>query len=90
MSIPEIGQRLGVQYVLESGVRRSGNRLRVSARLIETEKGRQIWAQRCDRQLGDIFRCLKMGYAYYHCEKFKEAREAAEVSIKTGPTNLQP
>ena len=55
MSISEIGRRLGVQYVLEGGVRRSGNRLRVSARLSETEKGRQIWAQRYDRQLGDIF-----------------------------------
>lgn len=55
MSIPEIGRRLGVQYVLEGGVRRSGNRLRISARLSETEKGRQIWAQRFDRQLGDIF-----------------------------------
>lgn len=55
LSIPQIGRRLGVQYVLEGGVRRSGIRLRVSARLSETEKGRQIWAQRYDRQLGDIF-----------------------------------
>jgi adenylate cyclase len=55
MSIPEIGRRLGVQYVLEGGVRRSGNRLRISAKLSETGKGRQIWAQRYDRQLGDIF-----------------------------------
>lgn len=55
MSIPEIGRRLGVQYVLEGGVRRSGNRLRTSARLSETAKGRQIWAQRFDRQLGDVF-----------------------------------
>lgn len=55
MSIPEVGRRLGVQYVLEGGVRRSGNRLRISARLSETDKGRQIWAQSFDRQLGDIF-----------------------------------
>ena len=55
MSIPEIGRRLGVQYALEGGVRRSGNRLRVSARLSETGKGRQIWGQRFDCQLGDMF-----------------------------------
>lgn len=55
LSIPEIGRRLGVQYVLEGGVRHSGNRLRITARLSETGKGRQIWAQRFDRQLGDIF-----------------------------------
>lgn len=36
-------------------MRRSGNRLRISARLSETENGRQIWGQRFDRQLGDIF-----------------------------------
>ena len=55
MSVTGIGQRLGVQYVLEGGVRRSGNRLRVTARLSETRQGRQIWAQRFDRELGDIF-----------------------------------
>jgi adenylate cyclase len=55
LTIPEIGRRLGVQYVLEGGVRRSGKRLRISARLSETGNGRQIWAQRFDRQLGDIF-----------------------------------
>jgi adenylate cyclase len=55
MSIPEIGRQLGVQYVLEGGVRRSGKRLRITSRLSETEKGRQIWGQRFDRQLGDIF-----------------------------------
>ena len=55
LSIPELGRRLGVQFVLEGGVRRFGKRLRVTARLSECDKGRQIWAQRFDRQLGDIF-----------------------------------
>ena len=55
ISITEIGSRLGVQYVLEGGVRHSGKRLRITARLSETGKGRQIWAQRFDHQLGDIF-----------------------------------
>jgi adenylate cyclase len=55
MTISEIGRQLGIQYVLEGGVRRSGKRLRISARLSETEQGRQIWGQQFDRQLGDIF-----------------------------------
>ena len=55
ITIPEIGRRLGVQYVLEGGVRHAGNRMRITARLSETGKGRQIWAQRFDHQLGDIF-----------------------------------
>lgn len=55
MPVSEIGHRLGVGYVLEGGVRRSGSRLRISARLSETAQGRPIWAQRFDRHLGDIF-----------------------------------
>ena len=55
ISIAEIGHRLGVKHVLEGGVRRSGNRLRITARLSETDTGRQIWARRFDRQLGEIF-----------------------------------
>jgi TolB-like protein len=43
MSIPEIGCKFGVQYVLEGGVRRPGKRLQILARLSETEQGRQIW-----------------------------------------------
>ena len=55
VSIPDLGRRLGVQYILEGGVRRAGNRLRITARLSETDKGHPIWAQRFDRQLGDVF-----------------------------------
>ena len=55
MATTEVGRRLGVQYVLEGGMRRSGDRLRVTARLSETREGQQVWAQRFDRQLGDIF-----------------------------------
>ncbi len=55
MSTIEIGRQLGVQYVLDGGVRQHGDRLRVTARLCETRQGQQVWAQRFDRQLGDIF-----------------------------------
>lgn len=55
MSIADIGRRLGVQYLLEGGVRSSGDRLRITARLSETDSGRRIWARRFDREWGDIF-----------------------------------
>jgi len=55
ITIPAIGRQLGVRYVLEGGVRRAGKRLRVSARLSETEKGQPVWAHNFDRLLGDIF-----------------------------------
>jgi TolB-like protein len=46
---------LGVRYLLRGSVRRAGNRLRVTAQLIEAENGGQVWAERYDRGVGDIF-----------------------------------
>lgn len=50
-----IGRELGVRYVLEGSVRKSGGQLRVTAQLIDATSGNQIWAQRYDRELADIF-----------------------------------
>jgi adenylate cyclase len=49
------GTRLGVRYVLEGSLRKAGNRIRVTAQLVETATGRSIWAERYDRSLEDIF-----------------------------------
>jgi TolB-like protein/Tfp pilus assembly protein PilF len=46
---------LGVRYLLEGSVRTSGRRLRISSQLIDVETGKHIWAEKYDRQLGDIF-----------------------------------
>ncbi|MBS0657067.1 MAG: protein kinase [Verrucomicrobia bacterium] len=51
----EIGQKLGVRYVLEGSVQRAGGKLRISTRLSETSTGAQVWAQRFDREVGDLF-----------------------------------
>tara|TARA_R110002110_G_scaffold415612_2_gene651728 strand:- start:185422 stop:187176 length:1755 start_codon:yes stop_codon:yes gene_type:complete len=51
----EICRRLGVQHVLEGSVRRAGNRLRINARLIDGKSGGQIWAERFDGDLDDVF-----------------------------------
>ena len=50
-----IAQELGVRYVLEGSVRKSGDRLRITAQLIDAATGNHIWAQRYDRQVADIF-----------------------------------
>jgi len=50
-----IGRELGVRYVLEGSVRRSGTRVRVTGQLIETDTGAHVWANRYDSTLGDIF-----------------------------------
>jgi adenylate cyclase len=53
--VKQVGRELGVRYVLEGGVRKAGNRIRVTAQLVEAETGNHIWAERYDRDLVDIF-----------------------------------
>jgi TolB-like protein/Tfp pilus assembly protein PilF len=53
--IRQIGKVLDVRTVLEGSVRRSGNRIRVTAQLIDTEHGYQLWSERYDRDLIDVF-----------------------------------
>ena len=50
-----VGRELGVRYILEGSVRRAGERVRVTAQLIEAASGNHIWAERYDRSLEDIF-----------------------------------
>ncbi len=50
-----VGREQGVRYVLEGSVRRSGDRLRVTAQLIDATTGHHLWAERYDRNLEDIF-----------------------------------
>lgn len=51
----EIARELGVRYVLEGSVRRSGDRVRISAQLNDVSTGGHLWAERYDRELADIF-----------------------------------
>jgi TolB-like protein/Tfp pilus assembly protein PilF len=51
----QIGRELGVRYVLEGSVQRSGNQVRVNAQLVDTETGAHLWADRFDRDIGDLF-----------------------------------
>ena len=52
----QIGRELGVRYVLEGSVRRSGHRVRVNTQLIDAEADRHVWTERFDRDRGDLFR----------------------------------
>jgi TolB-like protein/class 3 adenylate cyclase/Tfp pilus assembly protein PilF len=54
-NLREIGQRLGVAHVLEGSVQRSGNRVRVTAQLIDARTDTHQWAERFDRDLADVF-----------------------------------
>jgi TolB-like protein/class 3 adenylate cyclase len=55
IDIKQVGRELGVRYVLEGSVRKAGNRVRITAQLIEALDGAHLWADRFDGSLEDIF-----------------------------------
>jgi adenylate cyclase len=55
VNVGKIGQELGVVYVVEGSVRKAGNRVRITAQLIDAATGNHLWAERYDRDLEDIF-----------------------------------
>jgi len=54
-NLPEIAKRLHVNHVLEGSVRKAGNRVRITAQLVEAATGNHVWAEHYDRDLEDIF-----------------------------------
>ena len=55
IDVKQVGQELGVHYLLEGSVRKSGSRVRIAAQLVDAATGHHIWADRYDRDLTDIF-----------------------------------
>jgi adenylate cyclase len=55
VKVQEIGRDLGVRFVLEGSIRKAGNRVRITAQLIDAGSGGHLWAERFDRDLTDIF-----------------------------------
>jgi serine/threonine protein kinase/tetratricopeptide (TPR) repeat protein len=55
VTAPQVGQELKASYVLGGSLRRAGNRLRITAQLVETQSGHTLWAQRYDREMADVF-----------------------------------
>jgi len=55
VEVRRVSEELGVQYVLEGSVQRSGDRIRITAQLIDAISGHHLWSERYDRELKDIF-----------------------------------
>ena len=55
VDIGKMATELGVRYVVEGSIRRAGNRVRITAQLIDAETGHHLWADRYDRELADVF-----------------------------------
>jgi adenylate cyclase len=89
IDVKQIGRELGVRYVLEGSVRRSGKRIRVNVQLIDAEPGNHIWADRYDRELTDVFAVqdeitLAVAGAIGPAVAYAEQRRA----LRKLPTNL--
>ena len=55
VDVRQVGRELGVRYILEGGVRKSGRRVRITAQLVEAATGAHLWADRFDGALEDVF-----------------------------------
>ena len=87
VDVKQVGRELGVRYVLEGSVRKGGNRLRISAQLIEAETGAHLWADRFDGSLEDVFE-LQDQVALSVAGVIEPALQAAEIRRATArPTS---
>jgi adenylate cyclase len=87
VDVMQAAHELGVRYVLQGSIRRSGGRIRVIAKLVDTESGNHVWAERYDRDLADIFVVqdeitaavtLAVGAAITDAEQQRSARKSPE------------
>jgi serine/threonine protein kinase len=84
-----VGERLNVKTVLEGSVRKSGNRVRIMAQLINVADGYHLWSERYDRDLKDIFE-VQDDIAGAIADRLKVALKAGQQpSVKAGTNNLE-
>ena len=76
VTLKQVGRELGVRYALEGSVRKAGNRLRITAQLIDAATDHHLWAERYDRNLEDIFAVQD--------EVSRKVAEALEVTLMPG------
>jgi len=84
----EIGRKLGVEHLLEGSVRKSGNKLRITAQLIEADGGSHLWSEKFDREMEDIFNIQdEISLAIVDCLKIKLLGEEREALLKHSTTD---
>ncbi|UGX90727.1 winged helix-turn-helix domain-containing protein [Bradyrhizobium barranii subsp. barranii] len=90
IDIRQVGRELGVRYVLEGSVRKSGDRVRIAGQLIEATTGAHLWADRFDSQLKDIFDLQDQVTSSVISALFPQLERAEIERAKRKPTeNLQ-
>jgi adenylate cyclase len=89
LNAKEIGRKLNVQYVLEGSVRRLGDQLRITARLIDAKTGNHVWAERYDSAASTIFETQDAIVEKIVGTLFSEIRETQKAAIlRRPPSNL--
>ena len=87
VDVKRVGRELGVRYVLEGSVRRAGQRVRITAQLIEATTGAHLWADRFDGSMEDVFE-LQHQVALSVAGIIEPTLQAAEIRLSTArPTN---
>lgn len=90
VDIAQIAKQLKVSYVLEGSVRKAGGRVRITAQLIDVSKDNQIWAERYDRDLSDIFALQdEISEAIVKALKLRILPEEKKAIEQRGTTNLE-
>ncbi len=90
VDLPQVARQLQVTHVLEGSVRKSGNRVRITAQLIDGANNKHIWAERYDRDLSDIFALQdEISQAIVAALKVKLFPEEKKAIENAGTTNLQ-
>jgi adenylate cyclase len=90
INVTDVAKKLGVSHVLEGSVRKAGNRVRITAQLIDGESGGHVWAERYDRDLTDIFALQdEISQAIVAALKVKLLPEEKEAIEQRGTTNVE-
>jgi adenylate cyclase len=90
VDVPKVARELKVQYVLEGSVRKSGGRVRISAQLVDGANNDNVWAERYDRDLNDIFALQdEISEAIVKALKLKLLPEEKKAIEQRGTSNLE-
>ncbi|HSS62972.1 MAG TPA: CDC27 family protein, partial [Gammaproteobacteria bacterium] len=86
VDVKAVGRSLGVDYLVEGSLRKSGNRVRITAQLVEAASGNHLWAERYERHLEDIFAVQDEVVTSLVAQLGLNLREAATASARSRPT----
>ena len=90
VDVTDVARKLGVSHVLEGSVRKAGNRVRITAQLIDGSSGGHVWAERYDRDLTDIFAIQdEISKAIVAALKVKLQPEEKKAIEQRGTTNVE-